>query len=208
MKAFSNDKEKKVLKEFANHYGKSQAQLIREFKLPITEKERKNIRSIIINAILNKEKDDFVLDNIKIKTITINSQGAPMESMSFAQIKYKEIVNEEWGNSYLYKMLTSKFLFVVFMLKYKDDKNPILVNAKFWKMNKSDLEIASKFWELTQDNIRRGDYKNFITIKNNFICHVRSKGINSKDLMETPQGTKEPKKGYWLNSSYIKTQIN
>ena len=75
-------------------------------------------------------------------------------------------------------------------------------------MNMNDLDIAYKFWELTKDNIIRGDYKNFITIKNNFICHVRSKGRNSKDLMETPQGTREPKKGYWLNSSYIKTQIN
>ena len=208
MKKSENKKEKELLKVFSKHIGKSQAQLIKEFKLPINEKETKNIRNLLVNTILNIEEINFIDDKIKIKTIPINEQGTPLESMSFAQIKYKEIVKEEWENSYLNKTLSSKFLFVIFKLKDKKDKNPVLVNVKFWKMNSDDLDIAYKFWELTKDNIIRGDYKNFITIKNNFICHVRSKGINSKDLMETPQGTREPKKGYWLNSSYIKTQIN
>jgi DNA mismatch repair protein MutH len=208
MKKSDNKKEKEILEMFSKHIGKSQAQLIKEFKLPINEKETKNIRNLLVNTILNKEKNNFIDDKIKIKTISINELGTPLESMSFAQIKYKEIVNEDWENSYLYKTLTSKFLFVIFKLKDKKDKNPVLANVKFWKMNSDDLDIAYKFWELTKDNIIRGDYKNFITIKNNFICHVRSKGINSKDLMETPQGTREPKKGYWINSSYIKTQIN
>lgn len=208
MKKSDNNKEKEILEMFSKHIGKNQAQLIKEFKLPINEKETKNIRNLLVNTILNKEKNNFINDKIKIKTISINELGTPLESMSFAQIKYKEIVNEEWENSYLYKTLTTKFLFVIFKFMHKKDKNPVLVNVKFWKMNMNDLDIAYKFWELTKDNIIRGDYKNFITIKNNFICHVRSKGINSKDLMETPQGTREPKKGYWLNSSYIKTQIN
>ena len=86
-------------------------------------------------------------------------------------------------------------------------KNPIFQNAKFWKMSEADLDLANKFWELTKENIRIGDYKNFITIKNDFICHVRTKGLNNKDFMKTPQGTIEPKRGYWLNASYLKTQI-
>ena len=128
--------------------------------------------------------------------------------MSFAQIKYKEIVKEEWEESYLHNTLNKEFLFIIFKLSSKEDRNPTLSKAIFWKMNSDDLDLASKFWELTKDSINRGDFKNFISMKNNFICHVRSKGLNSKDLMETPQGTMEPKKGYWLNASYIKTQIN
>jgi DNA mismatch repair protein MutH len=77
----------------------------------------------------------------------------------------------------------------------------------FWQMNNHDLELVYKFWALTRDNVCRGDYSNFITIRNNFICHVRTKGINNKDLMKTPQGTMELKRGYWLNASYIKSQI-
>ena len=74
-------------------------------------------------------------------------------------------------------------------------------------MNEADLELVSKFWELTKESIRIGIYKNFITIKNNFICHVRTKGLNNQDLMKTPQDTLEPKRGYWLNASYLRTQL-
>ena len=128
--------------------------------------------------------------------------------MSFAQIKFNEIVKEDWGKSYLFKTFNAEFLFFIFRLENKQDKDPIFLTAKFWKMNANDLELVNKFWELTKDNIQRGDYNNFISIKNNFICHVRSKGVNSRDKIKTPQGTFEGKKGYWLNASYIKTQIN
>ena len=199
--------EKELLKVFSKHYGKSQTQLIKEFKLPVNEKASKNIRSLIVNSILNKEKCTYAEDKIRIKTITINNQGTPMQSMSFPQIKYTVIVKEEWENSEFFKILSSDFLFVIFKVKNAKDENPILSKVKFWKMNEEDLKIASNFWELTKDNIVRGEYKKFITIKNDFICHVRTKGGGKKDLMKTPQGTMETKKGYWLNASYIKTQI-
>ena len=127
--------------------------------------------------------------------------------MSFTQIKYNEIIKESWENSDLYKTLKSEFIFFIFKIKNKDDNDPIFHNAKFWKMNGADLDLVNKFWELTKESIRIGEYKNFITIKNDFICHVRTKGLNNKDLMKTPQGTIEPKRGYWLNASYLKTQL-
>ena len=155
------------------------------------------------------EKDkNLTFDDLLIKTIRVNKKNSPIESMSFAQIKFNEIVKEDWGNSYLFKTFNTEFLFFIFRLENKQNKDPIFLTAKFWKMNANDLELVNKFWELTKDNIQRGDYNNFISIKNNFICHVRSKGVNSRDTIKTPQGTFESKKGYWLNASYIKTQIN
>ena len=154
MKKSENKKEKELLKVFSKHIGKSQAQLIKEFKLPINEKETKNIRNLLVNTILNIEEINFIDDKIKIKTIPINEQGTPLESMSFAQIKYKEIVKEEWENSYLNKTLSSKFLFVIFKLKDKKDKNPVLVNVKFWKMNSDDLDIAHKSIHLHSNKIK------------------------------------------------------
>lgn len=194
---------------FTHYYGLNQQQLIKELDLQFNGVNPKNIGHIITKKILaNAEKDGFKSPNdLFIKTIRINKQGTPLESMSFAQIKYKEIINEEWEDSYLFKTLNKEFLFIIFKSNEEDRKNPILSKVVFWKMNNVDLDLASKFWELTKENIKRGDYNNFITIKNNFICHVRSKGLNSYDLMDTPQGTQEPKKGYWLNASYIKSQI-
>jgi len=46
-----------------------------------------------------------------------------------------------------------------------------------------------------------------VNISTNFVCHVRTKGLNSLDLMKTPQGTLEPKRGFWLNSKFIKNQL-
>jgi DNA mismatch repair protein MutH len=202
--------EKKVfLNALSDYYGLSQSDLILNLDIEIKNGEPKNIRNIIARLICKKIENDnkINLQNLLIKTIRTNNNRVVLESMSFSQIKYNEIIKESWEESDLYKNLSSEFVFFIFNIKSKEDKNPILQSAKIWKMNKSDLDLASKFWELTKENVRIGDYKNFITIKNNFICHVRTKGLNSKDLMKTPQGTIEPKRGYWLNASYLKTQI-
>jgi len=120
---------------------------------------------------------------------------------------YNEIINEDWSNSYIHKVFNSEFLFFIFKYLKKEDTEPVFISTQFWKMNSEDLDLANKFWELTKDNIQRGDYDNFISIRNNFICHVRTKGINSQDVILTPQGTYQKKRSFWLNSSYIKTQI-
>jgi DNA mismatch repair protein MutH len=210
MSSLSKNSKKTFINLFSKYYGKSYQQLIGELGLQFEDRTPKNIGNIIIKNILNNaEKEGFLFpEGIIIKTIRVNEKGNPLESMSFAQINYNEIVKEKWEESYLFKTLSSEFLFVIFQLSNNSKINPTLAKAMFWKMSEEDLGLASKFWELTKDNIYRGDYKNFISIKNNFICHVRSKGINSEDLMKTPQGTLEPKKAYWLNSSFIKTQIN
>ena len=209
MNSLSKNSKETIINLFSKYYGNNYKQLINELELQFDDKIPKNIGNIIIKNILNKaEKEGLIVpQGMIIKTIRVNESGTPLESMSFAQIKYKEIVKEEWQDSYLYNTLTKEFLFVIFKLLNKEDRNPTLSKVIFWRMNSDDLDLASKFWELTKDSINRGDFKNFISMKNNFICHVRSKGLNSKDLMETPQGTMEPKKGYWLNASYIKTQI-
>ena len=137
MNLLSKNVKENIINVFSKYYGKSLEQLKKELELQFEDQTPKNIGNIIIKNILNKaEKEGFVIpEGIKIKTISINEQGTPLESMSFAQIKYKEIVNEEWENSYLYKTLTSKFLFVIFKLTNRKDKNPVLVYVKFWKMN-------------------------------------------------------------------------
>jgi DNA mismatch repair protein MutH len=197
------------LKVMSNFYGVSQSKLILELDIEVKNSLPKNIRNIIAQSIIKKyeEKEKIFFQNILLKTIRINENNTVLESMSFTQIKYNQIIKETWENSDLYRTLSSEFIFFIFKLKNKDDKDPIFHNAKFWKMSEADLDLANKFWELTKENIRIGDYKNFITIKNDFICHVRTKGLNNKDLMKTPQGTIEPKRGYWLNASYLKTQL-
>lgn len=79
--------------------------------------------------------------------------------MSFAQIKYMEIVDEEWENSYWFETLTKRFFFVVF----KKDKNKVarLSKVLFWTMPPKDLKVAKAFWLDTKNKIIKGRYENF-----------------------------------------------
>lgn len=151
--------------------------------------------------------EEFVKADVEMKTIRILDSGMLKESMSFAQIKYKEIIKEIWEDSYLYETLTKRFFFVIFQMKDAKDKDPILSKVMFWTMPAKDLKVAFKFWNDTKLKILDGDYNHFYKLSDKMICHVRPKGINSKDLMETPQGKMEKKKSYWLNAGYIKKQI-
>jgi DNA mismatch repair protein MutH len=196
-----------IIEKYSKYYGYSGQELIDEFKLKINLKA-KNKNYVFAKAVLgiNKDKiEEFEKAEIELKTIKLEVSGTLKESMSFAQIKYKEIVNEDWEESYWYEKLTKRFFFVIFQ---KDKKNTArLKKVLFWNMSSKDLENAEKFWKHTKKNIQNGDYENFWKLKDDKVCHVRTKGVNSKDLMETPQGTFEKKKSYWLNSRYILKQI-
>ncbi|MBJ2174390.1 DNA mismatch repair protein [Aureibaculum sp. A20] len=197
-----------IIEKFSKYYGYSEQELIDEFKLKINLRA-KNKNYVFAKSILgiNKGKiEEFEKAEIELKTIKLQSSGTLKESMSFAQIKFKEIINEEWAESYWYSILTKRFFFVIF----QKDKNNIarLKKVMFWTMPSKDLEIAEKFWNHTKSSIQNDDYENFWKLKDHKICHVRPKGANSKDLMETPLGKFKKKKCYWLNSRYILKQIS
>lgn len=40
------------------------------------------------------------------------------------------------------------------------------------------------------------------------MCHVRPHARNSKDTYELPDGRKYPKQCFWLNNSYILSQLD
>ncbi|WOI23758.1 MutH/Sau3AI family endonuclease [Nonlabens ulvanivorans] len=197
-----------IIEKFSKYYGYSEQELKDKFNLNVNLRA-KNKSYVFAKAILGISKDkieEFEKAEIELKTIKLEATDTLKESMSFAQIKYKEIINEEWEESYLFNKLTKRFLFVIF----QKDENKVarLKKVMFWTMPTNDLIIAEKFWRHTKKNIQKGDYKDFWKLKDHKICHVRPKGFNSKDLMETPQGTLEKKKSYWLNSRYILNQIN
>jgi len=197
-----------VIEKFSKYFGFSEQELLDEFNLKINLRA-KNKNYAFAKAILGISKakiEEFEKAEIELKTIKLENTGILKESMSFAQIKYKEIVNENWEDSYWYNKLTKRFFFVIFQKDNKDIAR--LKKVIFWTMPMRDLEIAEKFWEDTKVKIQKGDFNNFWKLKNHKICHVRPKGTDSRDLMETQQGTFEKKKCYWLNARYILKQIN
>ncbi len=195
-----------VIKRFTPFYGKSEDEIRKHFKL--NKSSAKSKFFLLAKAILGVKNDkieEFEKADLVMKTIRLESSGSLKESMSFAQIKFTEIINESWLDSYWHDTLTKRFFFVVFQ---KDANNTLrLKKVMFWTMPANDLEVAKAFWLDTKRKIKADDYKHFIKISDNKICHVRPKGANAKDKMLTPTGRKESKKCYWLNARYIKKII-
>lgn len=195
-----------VIKKFNPFIGFSIDEIIEKLKInKPTAKNILNILSKFIMGVTNKKIEEFEKADVLMKTIKLENSGALKESMSFGQIQYKEIVDEEWEDSYWYNTLIKRFFFIIF----QKDKEGILrlKEVFFWTMPLKDIEISRLFWEDTKEKITSNDFNHFIKISDKRICHVRPKGINSFDLMETAFGKMEKKKCYWLNSSYIKEVI-
>lgn len=202
------DIEELIKSRFERYYGHSEGELKERFSLDFNQRA-KNKNYLLAKAILGISKQkiaEFEKADIEMKTIKLESSGALKESMSFAQIKYMEILDETWEDSYLYNKLTKRFFFVVF--KRDANKVPRLYKVFFWTMPNKDLQVAEEFWRDTRKKVKKGQYDTFWKISDDRIFHVRPKGINARDLMETPQGGLEKKKSYWLNSNYIKSLIS
>ena len=137
--------------------------------------------------------------------------------MSFPTFKFKELVEEDWEDSAFGNYLReTRFLFVVYKFDKQDELR--LKGCQFWNIPYDDLESNVKsVWEKTQRVLREGlqiekkngkNYNNFPKSSENPVCHVRPHAQNSKDTYELPDGRKYPKQCFWLNNSYILSQLD
>lgn len=190
-----------------------------EFDIDI-QKKPKNLEAMLAYRILGikgNHAEEFEKANVVVKTIRIGKNDKIKESMSFPTFKFKELVQEEWEDSVFGNYLReTRFLFIV----YKFDANDVLRlrGCQFWNIPYEDLEVEVKsVWEKTKKVLREGlkvtvvngvNRNNFPKITENRVCHVRPHAINSHDTYELPDGRHFPKQCFWLNNSYIYSQLN
>lgn len=199
--------EQLVERKFKLYYGKTVNEIEHVLKIKVSD-SAKAMSYTLCRAILGVKSSkiaEFEKAGVQLKTIRLEENGTLKESMVFSQIKWKEIAEEKtWEESSWHDTLTKRFFFVVFRKHGKgNDKSATLEKTFFWTMPHADLLKAKCFWQDTRDKVRAGKYDSFIKISEHPICHVRPKAKDSHDLMLTPQGTYERKKGYWLNRNYI-----
>ena len=203
--------EQQIQAKFAPYIGKTVDRICKELDLP-NDPSDKGFYARVARTILgirkkNQKIYEFDAAGIQIKTIRIEPNGKSKEEMSFKAMDYCEMVDQEWEDSDLYQILTSKFFFVIY--KHDTKETPyILSQIKMWNMPERDLEIAKDGWEDTRHKIISGDYDNFIRIRDRRIIHVRTHGKNSKDLIITPQGDFQTKRSFWLNKEYLRSEID
>ncbi len=180
----------------------------------------KNLGALLAYRILGvkgNNAEEFVKANIVTKTIRIESRNIIKESMSFPTFKFKELVLEDWDESTFGNYLReTRFLFVVY--KFGADGVLRLQGCQFWNMPHDDLETHIRsVWETTKKVIEdglivervNGEYRNnFPKASQNPVCHVRPHARDSHDTYELPDGRQYPKQCFWLNSSYIYSQLD
>lgn len=168
-------------------------------------------------GIRGNHAEEFEKANVVVKTIRIEKNNKIKENMSFPTFEFKELVEEEWDNSTFGNYLReTRFLFVVY--KFDKQNELRLKGCQFWNIPYDDLEgNVRSVWEKTQSVLCEGlkiekkngrNYNNFPKASENPVCHVRPHAKNSKDTYELPDGRQYPKQCFWLNNSYILSQLD
>ena len=195
-------------------------ELCDKFQIPYKDKKPKNLEAMLTYRMLGikgNHAEEFEKANIVIKTIRINKNNRIKENMSFPIFKFKELIEEEWDDSTFGNYLReTKFLFVVY--KYDDNDELRLKGCQFWNIPYDDLEKEVKVvWEKTKQLIKNGlkievkngkNCSNIPKISENRVCHVRPHGRNAQDTYELPDGRRLTKQCFWLNNSYILSQLD
>ena len=156
---------------------------------------------------------------LSMKTVRLKENGIPKESMSFEQIDFMKLVQEQWSNSFLYnKFNNTVFLFIVFQFqKIGNEQVLFFKGTKLWKMPEKTLNGKLKsMWENTKKIVENGveltpkRSGNKTIIQNNLpgssdnpVAHIRPKAKDSNDKVELPDGQFITRQAYWLNASYI-----
>jgi DNA mismatch repair endonuclease MutH len=204
-----------VKSKFAPFIGKTDKEILSTLKSELGSKA-KSYKRLIVNRILGVDSnhiEELEKANITLKVITLEHTGNLKESISFPAFKYKDLVNELWYDEeeetmtdFHLQLETKKFLFVIFQ-KQKHSKDVVFKKTMFWNFPMKDLDEVEKVWQKTVDCIRDGRYEDLPKMKESPVAHVRPHGKDSSDTIETPQGTKEMKRCFWLNAKYIQQAI-
>lgn len=204
------------IKEYSNL---TVSELCEKFEVDI-KKKPKNLEAMLVYRILGirgNHAEEFEKANVKIKTIRIEKNNKIKESMSFPTFKFKELVEEGWEDSTFGNYLReTRFLFVVY--KYDENNELHLKGCQFWNIPYGDLEQDVRIvWMMTKRVLQEGlqsytyhgkNHCNLPGKQDNPVCHVRPHGRNAQDTDELPDGRKYPKQCFWLNNSYILSQLN
>lgn len=211
--------EEYVIDKVSKYKDYSEKELYDLFNIDLN-KRPKNLGAMLAYRILGikgNKAEEFEKAGIVVKTIRIENNNKIKENMSFPTFKFKKLIEETWEDSTFCNYLANtKFFFIV----YKYDENNVLrlKGCQFWNIPYNDLNGNVKdVWEETVRVLKEGLIikevngrltNNFPKASNNPISHVRPHAKDKNDTYELPDGSSYPKQCFWLNNSYILSQLN
>lgn len=219
-----------ILNRFAPYVGKNYVQICESLGLEPYQAKNKYADAAALIASCSKSKklansEEFIKSGIILRTIRLQNNGMPKESMSFKNIDYcEDYENDNWLESETYEIFTSRFLFVVFKPaagetitiynnrtgQYETEQSYVLDSVFFWTMPQDDLLTAKEYWEnirnaVVTDNINSNA---FWSIADHRKFHVRPKAKSKSDKAINPNGGLCDKYCYWFNADYVKQIID
>jgi len=223
-----------VLSRFEHYYGQTADEIMAETGIDLN-REVKNFYANLTKAILGidpeKEIEEFEKAGIVggfIKTVRLNANNLPQESISFPAFKFEELLQEDWGTSEFKQLLEHKFLFNFFQFEGgRGDQQLVLKKVAFWNMPYQDIQTAKEVWDKTREIIAAGtivreikreagkDIRKtyFPGKKSNPILHVRPHAQNAQDTYPLPVkdaltgDNAYTKQSFWLNDTYVRDAI-
>ncbi len=211
--------EEYIKRKISKYKDYSVDELCKEFDIAF-DKKPKNLEALIAYRILGikgNKASEFEKAGIVVKAIRIENSGKIKEHMSFPNFKFTEIIKENWEDSTFRNYLDdTRFFFVVY--KYDNQGILRLKGCQFWSIPYDNLENNVKsVWLKTCKVINEGikiterngkTYNNFPSPSENPVCHVRPHARNKDDTYELPNDDSFTKQCFWLNNSYILSQID
>lgn len=186
-------------------------------------------------GIKSNKAEEFEKANITVKALRIDYKDKIVESSPLPTFKFKELVEETWEESKLFNYLDQqKFLFVVYK---KDGDKYVLKGAQLWNIPYADLNTTVREgWENIRNVIIDGvkftpktDKNGKVIYSNNLpnkesnrVIHIRPHaqksayrfedgteiGNVSRDANELPDGRYMTNQSFWLNNTYVLSQLN
>ena len=216
-----------VLSKLKPWYGKTEEELGYAFNVKTNAKNR---YAMYINRIFKvtslENSEEFRKADIVVKTLRIQKTDTIKEKVSFAPMNFIKVAETPWEESDCRAYFTEKrFLFIAFK---ETEKGYVLDNAAFYNFPESIVDefigytyrktqkvllngniVKSTSWQNKTDKTTLVHKTNFVSSKENPICHVRPHGANFYDQSPLPvpdkytNYTSYEKQCFWIDTRLI-----
>lgn len=158
----------------------------------------------------SKAEPDFPHLGIELKTIPIDSQGAPLESTYVCVAPMNGFALERFEDSWVYQKL-SRVLWVP-VLASRDIPLPqrTIGQAFLWQPNQDELAVLKQDWEELMELLRLGQLSQ-IKGQHGVALQLRPKGANSQALTnafnEEGATVQALPRGFYLKTSFTRALL-
>lgn len=213
--------------KLSKYYGKTVHELKNTFFIKSSPKDINfKLAQKMLGLSGRQSSTQEMLDSgVKLKTVRLNQNGVPHESMSFPTFEFNELLDTSWEESDIREDFVDWKL-MLFVFKDNQSGNPYFEKIVFWNISNKivDGEIK-KMFELCAQLVANGDAlfidkqgrtkDHFPKEKRNSngVCHVRphaSKAINVFRLPVVDKATGKTsytKQCFWFNKMFVKNEM-